>query len=212
MYAHSCLLLVVAGLLAACDEPSQPQNAASPQLSTAARDSGQASPYHFRFNGPHADLYAVSAEGAGYREVQLDVFANSEEDVYLTYVVWECDLTAGECRSVEAGNGAIPGESLTRSHGRLHLNVNTTALPDFGLYAGSGGPISLSWTKLEGWSSRSSGHSRYETSEFRAHSHGVYTSSAAIAEGSVLGLEVQPGSSFAGMGTAREGGISISQK
>jgi hypothetical protein len=77
------------------------------------------------------------------------------------------------------------------------------------LYVGAGGPISVTWTELSGWSSRSTNHSRYRSETHRSHSHGTYTYTGAAVEGSVLGHEVTLGNGYASMGTVSEGGISI---
>lgn len=197
---------VTAGLsLMACDKPSLPSDATAQELSSAAR----ATPDRYSLNGPYASLYSSSGQGDVSRETQLDLYTVTTDEAHLSYWIWECDRTTFECVGVEEGDGPLYGEDVSTSRGRISVNIDTAENPEFNLWVGSGGLIDITWTELSGWSSRATTQARYRAGDYSSHSHGTYTTTGALAEGTVMGVRLEPGNGFAQMGTVKDGGITI---
>lgn len=214
-YYFSAAVGLTAGLsFMACDRPSRPTEATAQELSSAEPSSdgtaeSRATPDRYSLNGPYASLYAPSGHGEVYREVQLDLYSVTTDEAHLTYGVWECNLTTFDCVAVELGDGPLYGDEVSTSRGRIAVNINTAESSEFVAWVGSGGPINVTWTELSGWSSRVSTRTRYRAADYSSHSHGTFTTTGALAEGSVLGVRLEPGSGFAQMGTVKDGGITI---
>ena len=205
-----------AGLsLMACDRPSQPSEATAQELSSSAKPSPsgtaatRATQGRYSLNGPFAFLYASSGQGDVHREVQLELSTVTTDEAHLFYVIWECDHTTFECVAIEQGDGPLYGDDVSTSRGRLTVAANTAENPEFTLWAGLGGPINVTWTELSGWSSRVTTQARYRTGDYSSHTHGTYVTTGALAEGSVVGVSLEPGSGFAQMGTVKDGGMTI---
>jgi hypothetical protein len=107
----------------------------------------------------------------------------------------------------EVGFGLVSGDELITTQDRITVNTHTAENPTFERWEGSGGPINVTWTQLSGWSHRFSIRSRYRDANSSSHSHGTFTTTPAVAEGTVVGLQIDPGSGYADMGTVREGEI-----
>jgi hypothetical protein len=213
-YVSFAVGLTASFSLMACDSPSRPLEATAQQLPSAEPASdglaaARATPERHSLNGPHAMLQASSGQGDVYREVYLDLYAVTTDEAHLYYGIWECDRTTFDCVSIETGDGPLYGDEVSTSRGRITVNINTAENPAFSLWDGSGGPINITWTELSGWSSESTIQTRYRQSDYSSHSHGTYTSTSALAEGTVLGVQLEPGSSIAQMGTVKDGGITI---
>jgi hypothetical protein len=146
-----------------------------------------------------------------HREIHLQVSATGTDQAILQYDIWECSLTTFECIAVEAGFGLVSEPDLITSRDRITINTNTAENPTFELWEGAGGPINVTWTQLSGWSHRFSLQSRYRDAGGLSHSHGTFTTSPALAQGTVVGTQFDPGSGYAEMGTVKEGGVSISR-
>jgi hypothetical protein len=204
-----------AGLsLTACDRPSLPSDATAQELSSAEASSDEpaatrATPDRYSLNGPYASLYTSSGQGEVYREVQLDLYTVTTDEAHLSYGIWECDLTTFDCVAVEQGDGPLYGDDVSTSRGRITVNIDTAENPEFSLWVGSGGPINITWTELSGWSSRVTTQVRYRAGDYSSHSHGTFATTGAFAEGSVIGVQLEPWSGFAQMGTVKDGGITI---
>jgi hypothetical protein len=213
-YVSFAVGLTASFSLMACDSPSRPLEATAQQLPSAEPASdgsaaARATPYRYSLNGPHASLYTSSDQGEVNRQVQLDLYTVTSNEAHLFYGIWECNLTTFDCVAVAQGDGPLYGDDVSTSRGRITVNINTAENPAFSLWDGSGGPINITWTELSGWSSESTIQTRYRQSDYSSHSHGTYTSTSALAEGTVLGIQLEPGSGFAQMGTVKDGGITI---
>src|SRR5688572_9517020 len=197
-YVSLAVGLTASFSLMACDSRSRPLEATAQQLPSAepASDGSaatRATPERHSLNGPHAMLQAYSVQGEVYREAYLDLYAVTTDEAHLYYGIWECNRTTFECLSIETGDGPLYGDEVSTSQGRITVNINTAENAAFSLSAGSGGPINITWTELPGWSFRSTTQTRYQASDYSSHSHGTYTSSTALAEGTVLGVQLEPG-------------------
>lgn len=215
-YLCAILALITSSSLVACDKPSRPSEAAAQEVS-ARELAGEpaaagAAAYHYVTNGPQANLDATSLDGAVYHDTYLEISATGTDQAYLNYFLLECSLTTFECETVEGGFGMVSGDDLTTSRDRITVNTNTAENPTFELWEGSGGPINVTWTQLSGWSSRYTIHSRYVQASYSSHSHGTFDNGPALAEGTVVGVQLLPGSGYASMGTVKEGGIDIERQ
>lgn len=146
-----------------------------------------------------------------YHEIQVGVYATGIDQALLDYIVFKCSLTTFDCVPVEGGFGLTSRNELSVTRDRITINTTTAGNPAFELWEGSGGPITLTWTQLSGWSHRSSMQTRYRDADGSSHSHGTFNTAPALAEGTVLGVRLDPGSGFAQMGTVKEGVVSISR-
>ena len=106
--------------------------------------------------------------------------------VYLNYAVLQCDFSG--CNTIAGGYGAIPSGDFSGGGAQMRLSTNTSADPDFFVYAGAGGPVSVQW-RADGFStSRSTGVSDLIYGGFAQHTQGTYSSASATATGSVIGF------------------------
>lgn len=106
---------------------------------------------------------------------------------FLVYEVNQCTWTGEwiECFTVEAGSGYIPDGDFGPD---LHLTTDTSANPDFYLWAGSGGVIDVEWKPIKTISIRHTGTLQQRMSqEYRYLQSGMWESSMASAQGSVIG-------------------------
>lgn len=210
-HLSAALALIASTSLIACDKASPPSEPAAENVSSRELASEPASvrstPHHFRTNGPYASLNVTSDQGAVYQDLWLTVFATGTDQAFLDYSLWECSLTTFDCVAKEAGFGLVSGDELITAQDRITVNTNTAENPTFERWDGSGGPINLTWTQLSGWSHRFSMQSRYRDANSSSHSHGTFTTTPAVAEGTVIGVQIDPGSGYADMGTVKEGAI-----
>lgn len=213
----SAAVALTAGLsLVACDKPPLPSEATAQELSSSGPHSdglaaARATPSRYSLDGPYASLYTSSGEGGVYREIQLDLYTVTADEAHIFYGVWECDRSTFDCVPLEQGDGALYDDEVSASRGRISVNVNTADNPQFTLWVGSGGPLDITWTELSGWSSRVSTHGRYRAEDYSSQYHGTYTTTGAYAEGTLMGVQLEPGSGFAQMGTVKDGGMTISR-
>ena len=214
-HLSAAFALIAGASLLACDKASQPSESAADEVSSREMPSdpaaARAAPYRFRTGGPYASLHTTMNQGQVHREIYLQVSATGSDEAILQYDIWECSLTTFECTTVEAGFGLVAGDELVTSRDRLTLNTNTAENPSFERWVGVGGPINVTWTQLSGWSYRFSLQSRYRDSGGMSHTHGTFTTGPTLAEGTVLGARLDPGSGYADMGSVKEGGVSISR-
>ena len=214
---HSAILaLITSSFLVACDKPSQPSEAVAQEVSFSELAGEPAAAgavaHHYVINGPQAILNATAVEGAVYQETWLDIYATGVDQAYLTYFILECSLTTFDCTTVEGGFGIVSGDDLTTSRDRITVNTNTAENPTFERWEGSGGPINVTWTPLSGWSSQYTLQSRFRQAGYSSHSHGKFETGPAMAEGTVVGVQLPLGTANASMGTVKEGGIDIERQ
>ena len=207
-------LTAAAMTLVACDKPSDPSEANSQELSMAEPSfdgpaAARARPERHSLRGPYASVYTSSGQGEVHREIQLELYSVNTDEAHLAYGVWECNRTTFECVAVEQGDGPLYGDDVSTSRGRISVDIDTSENPEFFAWVGSGGPIDVTWTELSGWSSRVTTQARFRAGDYSSHTHGTFTTTGALAEGTVFGIQLEPGSGFAQMGTVKEGGITI---
>jgi hypothetical protein len=212
-HLSATLALIASSSLIACDKASSPSETAAEEVSSRELAGEPASvgstPYHFKTNGPRAFLSAGSVQGTVYQDIWLQVSATGTDQALLDYSFWECSLTTFECVAKEVGFGLVSGDELITGHDRITVNTNTAENPAFERWEGSGGPINITWTQLSGWSYRFSMQSRYRDANSSSHSHGTFTTTPAVAEGTLVGVQIDPGSGYADMGTVKQGEIFI---
>lgn len=211
-HVGAALLLTVSLPLAACDQGSQPLELPDQEVSSQNVASGVPAPagrtnYRFSLTGPYASLYSGSNQGEVHTEVSVDLYTVTDGEAFLSYAVWACSLTTFECVAVEEGYGSLYGNEVTSGKGSVTVSTNTADNPAFTVYAGSGGPVSLTWTELSGWSQRSHVQSHYRSPTGSAVTNAHYTTLPAVVEGSIVGVQLVPGSGYAHMGTVKEGSI-----
>ena len=93
---------------------------------------------------------------------------------------------------MEAGFGLVSGDDLTTSRDRITVNTNTAGNPEFELWAGSGGPMNVTWTQLSGWSSRYSIQNAVPGGQLLEPFARDVDTAPAMAEGTVLGVRLPP--------------------
>jgi hypothetical protein len=213
LHRSAAFALIASSSLIACDKASRPSETAADEVSSRELSGEPApvgsTPNHFKTNGPRAFLSATSAQGAAYQDIWLGVSTIGTDEAMLDYSVWECSLTTFECVAKEAGFGLVSGDELITGRGGITVNTNTAENPTFERWEGSGGPINVTWTQLSGWSYRSNMQTRYRDANSSTHSHGTYTITPAVAEGTVFDAQLAPGSGYADMGTVKQGEIFI---
>lgn len=130
----------------------------------------------------------------------------ADAETYLSYDIYECD--EWECYSVEAGYGVIPNGDFVPG---AELNTDTSAIPGFTFWAGSGGVISVKWTPVKGVSYRYHGISQQRFYDYRYKSNGIWEYLMADAQGSVVGEPIQ-GVVWAETGTNHNVTVEMSRK
>jgi hypothetical protein len=123
------------------------------------------------------------------------------------------------------GNGTIPNTDLTGdSTARLRLNTDTSTNTNFTITSCtfdfttfintcinvSGGPISATWTKTQGFTVHSTFDQSFRFAQFTQHSVGESESSLALASGDVLG-NILPSGSFGELGVNHNTTITITK-
>lgn len=111
---------------------------------------------------------------------------------------------------MESGNGPIAPGDFAQDGETLSLNTDTGTNPEFSIFAGLGGPITISWTQVGGFSLEENRTSRasYE-SGLKVRFHETRSSLSALAQGAMLGRVLNADATYASMGTVRSGEIDI---
>jgi hypothetical protein len=136
----------------------------------------------------------------------------TNQQILLFYTMDRCEPVAGECVTVEQGSGLIPiGDLIVRGRKTtLRTNTSADANATFERFAGSGGAIHLQWTRTSAVVTSSQVHSRTRIKGVLLdHVRFASTSSSALTEGSLIGVELDPGNSGGAVGMARSGVITI---
>lgn len=152
-------------------------------------------------------FFGPSGPPPGAAQFELDLFQSGTETNPRTMLYYNvCTLQRDpvnnwwNCVTVEGGFGLIPSSAVQSSGGArptsVSLNVDTSTLsaPDFQLFAGAGGPISLTWKPVPGFASTDGG-SRHDSSTFGGQSFSFSTAgssyfTSAGAQGMLLGHAV----------------------
>ncbi len=175
----------------------------------AAASSAPPTIYRFVENGDHASVSGAQPEAVpGNPESACWFYVSvsrggtgQAQQTDLTYDVsrWDPDYVPdwappdwqpGACVVVEGGKGSIPN-SAYRVSGTTHtLNVETSMVPGFERWEGSGGAISLVWQKTRASGERTSGTEWLRYPGFSSHRSGTLTEWPAIVTGTLIGVSV----------------------
>lgn len=134
----------------------------------------------------------------------------SSPETWLDYEVWTCDQM-GNCQDEIGGYGQIPNSALTGDMASgLSLSIDTNQIPDFAVYAGTGGPITVAWQPTKAFKSSFSGSQHYSMASPKCInvSGGSSTTISSTAEGSLPDLPI-PSGSFSTMQTFHGSSISV---
>jgi len=209
------LVQVAGGLLAplllvSCQETTTDPAAAGTANRTSAThavntatSSTAGTAVHFTAEGAFGQTYWTPNAGfftCGFIEVSR-TGSSSNAGVILWYYYTPCGIACdeGECPPpIEYGYGEIPAGDLTLAkrtvNGRqlsvVKLNTNTANDPNFFVYAGNGGQITVEWDRTPGLEFVSTGHSVTKLGTFTERVHGTSTAYSARATGSVVGIEL----------------------
>ena len=146
------------------------------------------------------EWFTVGAAGAvvGTGSVGASRGNPGDPGTMLAYMIRTCE--AGECEVVEAGFGRIANSDF--SGGREHLRVSTQTAdnPDFEVFVGNGGLISVEWRSASIFVQNTNGvteerfgpgpGSPYDYTLIR-RSRGQSTWTTAVASGTVLGTAIE---------------------
>lgn len=195
-------------LLACQDSSTSPRQAANePRFGTASDTGGGGGGgtqvFHFVSNGDngYVDWYTFTGDSLGGFRVSSGVVgagrggSTNNPQVAMSYYVYEygCDA-AWNCfyNLLSAGWGVIPAKDLTLSGKRLRLNTNTANNPNFYVYAGVAGPVSITWLADGVLQNTFSGVWSARYGNLIHRSQGSSTSWSAVASGSVVGIPIGP--------------------
>ncbi|HZE74311.1 MAG TPA: hypothetical protein VE091_03315 [Gemmatimonadales bacterium] len=167
---------------------------------------GQTTNFHFVANGDLGNVSWSTEPDAlgnflsGFVSVVRGGTASNPE-VLLFYEVLQCGSDG--CGAVEEGAGPIERGDLTGNGvQKLKVNTNTSGNPNFVLFAGSGGLVSVQWVRIPGLEQRVSGtFVQRVKGVFSSRSTGTSNFFTATATGSVVGFPITTSFQFAQIGT-----------
>lgn len=190
--------LLVPLILAACQETATDPKAgetadqanARPTISAATTaGAGRTTVFHFVANGDFGNATWFDEPTFGFIEVTRGG-TPSRPEVFLTYEIAGC---GGEfCHVGFSGAGQIPPGDLTGDGVKgLKLNTDTSNDPNFTVFLGTGGLISVEWDKSRPvFETRFSGTTQFKSPGFSSLSHGTHTERSARATGTVVGFVI----------------------
>jgi hypothetical protein len=198
--------LTAGAVLGACQDSSAPRAESSgPRFSTTSDTGGGGGGgtqvFHFVANGDHGDVnwFSFSGDSLGgfsytFGSLYLDRGGTtSNPQTSLSYFVYQygCDALFN-CffNTLAAGYGLIPNKDVTRGGRQLRLNTNTANNPNFIVYAGPAGPVTVTWTANGAYEQSNSGTSIYRAGTYAHRSQGSNTSRSANASGSIAGIVI----------------------
>lgn len=114
-------------------------------------------------------------------------------ETFLSYTVTEC--APSFCNSLAAGFGRIPNRDFSANGSSYRVSTNTAGNPDFFTVFGPTGSVTIEWVGNGLFDFRFSGTQQITTPDSREHLAGQFTASSAVATGSVVGFDIEPGSS-----------------
>jgi hypothetical protein len=210
-----------AWFVAGCENTPTKQESTAGEISDVASGGAAAvgaQTFHIRSKGPLAQVSFHTELPTGVFFGFLEVFGGGplvrDQQLLLFYSIERCDPVAGVCDTAEQGSGLIPpGDLIVRGRKTiLRTNTSMGANPAFERFMGSGGAINLEWIRTSAivTSSRVQSRTRIKgvlLDHFRFHS----TLSSALTEGSLLGLELDPGNSGGNVGTVHSGVITVAK-
>jgi len=161
--------------------------------------------FHFVSNGLAGDVGWCDFDGVVSVCGYLYLTSARTNETYLYYGVYRCG--PDYCNAVAEGSGLIPSRDLSGAPKGLHLSTNTSSNPDFVVFAGTGGLVSVDWLPNGIWQSRASGTSFTESTPspscdtscqvpFTQHIQGVVTGASATVIGTVAGIVIPSASGW----------------
>jgi hypothetical protein len=166
----------------------------------------------FKIKGPFAGLFFVTEVPGGVLLGDLRVErveGQRHEETLLFYSIVRCSLTGGECVPIEEGSGLIPNGDFVvgRREARLRTNITGDPNSNFQVITGSGGRISIRWTRTSAFSTSFHSHARTKSPGISIeHFQSAGTFWSALAEGTLFGIGVN---TFGNLGTMRNGLVII---
>ena len=202
------LFLLAAALFACKDGSTEPARVAQPgggpTASLVPSDTVNVSHFHFVSEGDFGNVnwFTVDSSSGTFTFGFLNVAEGGSvtaPQAFLFYGVFQC-CTFG-FREVSGGAGPIPAGDLTGGTGSaaLRLNTNTANDPNFFVFAGSGGVVSVQWQENSGFEFSQSGTSVVQFGRNTFRTIGSSSSSSATVTGSVVGVAI-PRGAFGQMG------------
>ena len=138
--------------------------------------------------------------GSGGLQVYGSVsVSRGTSETLLFYNVTECRPWG--CSTARGGFGTIPNGDFTGNSSSMRLSTNTTGNPNFFTYAGSTGPLEITWTANGLFESHSNGTTERIQPGLREHTSGQSDDISATASGTVVAYPIF---------TANSGNISTS--
>jgi len=193
--------LLISLLLVGCQETStDPQGGGTasqsgPRMSPAISNAGRTTVEHFVANG---EFGVVGWAGIGPHGAFSDAFLTVERgdtllnpEVFLSYQVIDCFFEGCE-GSLAGGAGRIPRGDFKGTAGhKLKLSTNTCANPDFAVFLGPCGLISVEWTPGV-FETRFSGTTEQKVrGVLSSRQQGTTISTDATVTGNVVGFPIQ---------------------
>ncbi len=209
--------VALATLIAGCQDSAPPPGPDGPDFGVTS----STTQYHFVANGQfgYVNWYQYDTLGSWFTYGTVNASrggTTGNPQTWMEYYVVQCDWYS--CYYLEAGYGLIPNRDLSGGGGRLHLSTNTDGNPNFYVWAGSGGQLSVDWQSNGLYSSSWSGTTQYDYaaacdsvacySGYKHRSQGKSTNTSASASGSVVGVAL-PLTGDAWIGTNRQVTIDI---
>lgn len=203
----SLWLAVVAGgvVAAACRESSAaPREVGAPRFATAS-DTGGGGSGHFHFvsngNSASVDWSSGDSTGGGGGQVtfitgNLQVSRGGPTNNPQTFLFYQVGQTVCDpffnCTFtlLEGGAGTIPNGDFSGGGKQQRLSTNTANNPDFLVFAGSGGLVSVSWQANGFFLTTSSGSNTFKSGTFTQRFQGNSSNASATATGTVIGIPI----------------------
>lgn len=206
------LAVVTGGVVAAaCRESSAaPREVGAPRFAAASDTGGGGGgkQFHFVANGNFASVDWGSGDSTGGGGGQLTFITGNLQvsrggptnnpQTFLFYQVgqtvcdpfFNCTFTL-----LQGGAGTIPNADYSGGGKQQRLTTNTATNPNFFVFAGTGGVVSVSWKGNGFFQTTSSGTSTFKSGTFTQRSQGNSSSSSATATGAVVGFPIDPNQS-----------------
>jgi hypothetical protein len=114
-------------------------------------------------------------------------------ETFLSYNVVECSPSF--CTSLAGGFGKIPNGHFSANGSTYRVSTNTTGNPEFFTFVGPTGNVTIEWVGNGLFENRFSGTQQFTTPDTREQQAGQFSSTSAVATGSVVGFTIAPGNS-----------------
>lgn len=114
-------------------------------------------------------------------------------ETFLSYNVVECSPSF--CTSLAGGFGKIPNGDFSANGSTYRVSTNTTGNPEFFTFVGPTGNVTIEWVGNGLFENRFDGTQQFTTPDTREQQAGQFSSTSAVATGSVVGFTIAPGNS-----------------